>query len=58
MKCPNCGVEVKENGNFCPHCGTKLRNECECWIKGGKYNCGESKCPGYGLFKKEKLQSK
>ena len=24
MKCPNCGIEVEDNKNFCPSCGTKL----------------------------------
>lgn len=58
MKCPECGSETKDNDNFCSECGTKLKSVCDCWIKRGKYNCGKSKCPGYGLFRNEKLQVK
>ena len=27
MKCTNCNIEVEENKNFCPSCGSKL-GEC------------------------------
>lgn len=49
MKCPNCGMDLNEKDNFCYHCGHKARANCSCWIKRGNYNCGKSKCPGYGL---------
>lgn len=55
MKCPNCGKEIEDkDSNFCIYCGTKLKENCNCWIKNGSYNCGESNCPGYGLFRLEK----
>ena len=27
MFCPNCGKEVSEDFNLCPHCGTRLKGE-------------------------------
>lgn len=55
MKCRICGHETKETDNFCIICGTKLKDECRCWLKkGDSYDCGESNCPGYGLFSVEK----
>ena len=27
--CSECGFEPMEQGNFCPHCGTKMRKEDE-----------------------------
>lgn len=49
MKCPNCGTDLNKNDNFCYYCGHKVRTICNCWVKEGAYNCGKSKCPGYGL---------
>lgn len=58
MKCPICGnTQIKDDDNFCTECGTKVRNTCNCWIKKDNYDCGESSCPGYGLFKIERLRS-
>lgn len=59
MKCHGCGNEKnKETANFCKECGAKLRKECWCWLKNGdSYDCGESSCPGYGLYKNKLLQS-
>lgn len=56
MECPNCGnTEITQGDNFCIICGTKLRDICNCWVKKkDNYNCGESSCPGYGLFRIEK----
>lgn len=54
MKCKKCGREITETDNFCACCGTKLKEVCECWVKKGNYTCGESNCPGYGLFRIEK----
>lgn len=43
-KCPACGsVQASEQDNFCPNCGVKLKQVCECWVKKGSYNCHESK---------------
>lgn len=58
MECKNCGKENNESANFCTYCGSKLKDECNCWIKKGNYNCGESSCPGYGLFRLERLKTK
>ena len=58
MKCPKCGKEAKAESNFCTYCGTKLQETCNCWVnKKGNYNCGESSCPGYSLYRIEKLKS-
>jgi len=64
MKCSNCDAENIERThdnphvpymplNFCRQCGVKLVETCECWIKDKPYNCGHSKCPGYGLMVEE-----
>lgn len=45
MKCPSCGGEVQDV-NFCRHCGKKLKDVCDCWVKEGPYDCGHEKCPG------------
>lgn len=58
MKCEACGKENKETANFCKYCGSKLKEVCNCWIKKDNYNCGESSCPGYGLFRLERLKTK
>lgn len=26
MKCPNCGVEVRDDATFCPECGAKIEH--------------------------------
>lgn len=56
-KCRNCGAEVSQTANFCPHCGFRQHDLCDCWIKKEPYNCGQSKCPGYRLFQMEKHKS-
>ena len=43
IKCPKCNVEVLD-GNFCEHCGAKLKEECDCWVLKKKYNCGLAEC--------------
>lgn len=58
MKCKKCGGSVSGEDNFCAACGEKLRKMCNCWIKKDNYDCGESSCPGYGLYKLEKSQAK
>lgn len=50
MICPKCKTEVSENANFCCKCGAKLREACNCWLKGTTYSCGQAQCPGYRLF--------
>ena len=56
MQCPKCGHESSDGDNFCKDCGSKLKNECNCWVKKkGNYNCGCDSCPGYGLFRNERL---
>lgn len=51
MKCPQCGSNrTKESDNFCGECGKKLKFVCDCWVKGGRYNCGKDNCPGYSLL--------
>lgn len=33
-KCPACGsMQASEQDNFCPNCGVKLKQVCECWVK-------------------------
>lgn len=49
MKCKNCGAEMPDINNFCTKCSSKLKDECNCWVLGVPYNCGERKCPGFGL---------
>jgi hypothetical protein len=50
--------QARTEDNFCPVCGVKLKQICNCWIKKSNYNCGESSCPGYGLFKLEKSKER
>lgn len=52
MKCNECNHKVAETDNFCGNCRTKLQEQCHfCWVKKeGNYDCGESNCPGLGLF--------
>ena len=45
VKCPKCNVEVRD-GNFCKHCGAKLKAICDCWVLNKSYNCHNKKCPG------------
>lgn len=49
VKCPKCNVEVQD-GNFCEHCGAKLKQVCDCWVLKKKYNCGFDECKGYKLL--------
>lgn len=49
VKCPKCNVEVRD-GNFCEHCGAKLKEVCDCWVLKKKYNCGFDECKGYKLL--------
>lgn len=57
MECSNCRAKVSEKSNFCKKCGTKLHEKCNCWVKKqDNYYCGESSCPGFGLFRIEKLK--
>lgn len=58
VNCQNCGKEIQETDNFCSGCGMKLKKVCNCWLKKGNYDCGESSCPGYGLFRKLKAMEK
>ena len=51
MKCKNCGREIPDNSNFCCYCSSKVAETCNCWVKKEPYNCGQKKCPGYGLYK-------
>lgn len=57
MKCMVCGSENDEKANFCTYCGNKLEKSCNCWVKKGSYDCGKDSCPGYELFKLEKLKT-
>ena len=57
MKCMVCGSENDEKANFCTYCGNKLEKSCNCWVKKGSYYCGKDSCPGYELFKLEKLKT-
>ncbi len=54
MNCKVCGTENKDDFNFCRKCGTKLKDECMCWVKKEPYNCGKDNCPGYSFYKKVK----
>lgn len=59
MQCLKCGAKNSEKSNFCTSCGTKLGKCCKCWVnKKDSYDCGKSNCPGYGLYRIEKLKSK
>lgn len=52
MICHKCKEENRDDANFCKSCGEKLKESCHCWVnKKDNYNCGESSCPGYGLFR-------
>ena len=42
-------MEVTD-GNFCEHCGAKLKEVCDCWVLKKKYNCGFDECKGYKLL--------
>lgn len=33
MTCPNCKSEIFDKDNFCAHCGKKLKDACNCWVK-------------------------
>ncbi len=48
--CPKCEAKNRPRANFCKKCGAKLREVCNCWVKKGPYNCGQSECPGHRLF--------
>lgn len=37
-KCPNCGLEIKDNDKFCPHCGKRLSKESIICPDCGKVN--------------------
>lgn len=50
VKCPKCNVKVID-GNFCEHCGAKLKEVCNCWVLKRKYNCSSDTCKGYKLLK-------
>lgn len=54
--CPHCEVYVR-HGNFCPLCGTKLHDSCECWVLEKPFNCGQAECPGLNLFIDPKLKA-
>lgn len=49
VKCPKCNVEVWD-GNFCKHCGAKLKTVCDCWVLNKSYNCHNKICVGRKLF--------
>lgn len=49
MVCFNCGADVENGSNFCWHCGIKLHQLCDCWVKNELHNCGHALCPGYDL---------
>ena len=34
MKCSKCGAENPEDANFCIECSLKLKQVCNCWVKG------------------------
>lgn len=58
IKCSVCGNTESGDSNFCTKCGSKLKENCKCWLKKGDiYNCEKSKCPGYALFNIEKSKS-
>lgn len=56
-KCPKCGHNACLTANFCTYCGAKIKKTCNCWVKKDNYDCGESSCPGYGLYRIEKFKS-
>lgn len=49
-RCAKCGAQVPESSNFCPYCGGKLREVCNCPWLGRPHNCGNEECPGLGIF--------
>lgn len=50
--CKKCGAENANDNNFCEKCGEKLGSTCKCWVnQKDNYDCGESSCPGYGLWR-------
>lgn len=49
VKCPKCNAEVRD-GNFCKHCGAKLKTVCDCRVLNKSYNCHNKKCVGRKLF--------
>lgn len=56
QKCIDCGMQNKDDANFCKGCGKKLRSTCNCWVlKKDNYDCGESRCPGLNLFRLLKI---
>lgn len=59
MECPKCkNTKIEEEANFCPLCGTKLKDSCKCWvIKKDNYYCGKNSCPGYEILVKNKMKS-
>lgn len=55
--CEICGTGNGETANFCKICGTKLKDICTCPFLKKTYNCGEQKCPGYGVRRRIKDQA-
>lgn len=51
MECKYCNKEIPSTSNFCCYCSKKVVDVCNCWIKKEPYDCGQDKCPGYGLYK-------
>ncbi len=56
IECSLCGTDNDIEANFCRGCGEKLKDFCNCWIKKGPYNCGQTLCPGYSLLLLEKIK--
>lgn len=54
IKCEKCGNEIFAGDNFCTHCGAKVVDTCDCWVKKELYNCGQERCPGYRFYLTEK----
>jgi predicted amidophosphoribosyltransferase len=50
--CSICGAFVEEKYNFCPKCGSKIKDACSwCWVKKkDNYSCGKDSCPGWKLL--------
>lgn len=57
-KCPECNATVKETFNFCPKVEVRSKQYAiGDWVKKqDSYSCGETNCPGYDLFKTEKIK--
>lgn len=51
LECKKCKFINDSNANFCVMCGIKLKQNCNCWIKKGPYNCGNAKCPSYKVYR-------